>query len=75
MGALARFLCALGGGHEDIRRFDRDARKMYLQCVRCLRTTSGFSLDQSPSRARDTFARGIATRILTPASQLSMPRI
>ena len=75
VGAVARSLCALFGGHEDIRRFEPNAKRMYLQCVRCLRATSGYSLEQSHAHAAAVFARGNPTRAFRPMPQPSMPRI
>ena len=75
VGAVARSLCAFSGGHEDIRRFEPNARRMYLQCVRCLRTTGGYCLGQSHAHAAEELDGGIPTRAFGPTPQPSMPRI
>jgi hypothetical protein len=72
LGAVARLFCALFRGHEDIRRFDSNARRMYVECVRCLRMTTGCSLGQLHARAADACARGIATGALTPAPHVGV---
>ena len=51
LNAVARHLCAVFGDHEDIRKFDAQAGRVYLQCMRCLRTTRlflGISLSRRP---------------------------
>ena len=51
LSSIARHLCATLGGHEDIRKFDPQAGRIYLQCIRCLRTTRGYSLKSAPQVA------------------------
>ncbi len=41
---IARCWCSIAGGHEDIRKVEPQTKRMYLQCMRCLRTTRGFAL-------------------------------
>lgn len=51
LGAIARCLCSVFGGHEDIRKVEPQAKRIYLQCMRCLRTTRGFALESTPQIA------------------------
>ena len=48
LNAIARHLCAVFGGREDVRKFDAQAERVYLQCIRCLRTTRGYSSESAP---------------------------
>ena len=51
LGAVARCLCSLFRGHEDIRKVEPQAKRIYLQCMRCLRTTRGFAVESPPQIA------------------------
>ena len=64
LNAIARHLCAVSGGHEDIRKFDAQAGRVHLQCIRCLRTTRGYSLERAPHGAHFPNAAGAHTAAL-----------
>ena len=61
VAAVARCLCSLSGGHEDVRKFEPDAKRLYLECIRCLRTTHGCSHESAPHAAR-VMSQGNGTR-------------
>ena len=44
---IARCWCSIAGGHEDIRKVEPQTKRMYLQCMRCLRTTRGVALEST----------------------------
>ena len=60
--AIARFLCSMSGGHEDVRKFEPDAKRLYLECIRCLRTTRGCSHESAQQASRVMNRRGDGTR-------------
>ena len=64
LSAIARLFCAAFGGHEDIRKFDPQAGRLYLQCIRCLRTTRGYSVKSAPHVAHLTNAADAPTTAL-----------
>ena len=47
LGPIARCWRSVAGGHEDIRKVEPQTKRMYLQCMRCLRTTRGFVLEST----------------------------